>query len=84
MNMSAHSLKIKHFDLCKLGSSVELVKILRHFFNLSIEMFLDLLDEAGVLGWNEVNGGTFTTISSGTTNTMDIVFLLERELVIDN
>jgi len=32
------------------GSSVELVEVLRHLFNLGVEMLLDLLDEAGVLG----------------------------------
>jgi hypothetical protein len=31
------------------GSSVKLVEVLRHFFNLGVEMLLDLLDEAGVL-----------------------------------
>ena len=66
------------------GSSVKLIKVLRHFFNLGVEMLLNLLDEAGVLGRDEVDGSTLTTITTGTTDSVDVVLLLEGKLVVDN
>lgn len=62
----------------------ELVKVGGHLVNLSVEMVLDLLDELGVLGQHEVDSGTLSTVTTSTTNSVDVVLLLEGQLVVDD
>jgi hypothetical protein len=64
--------------------SVEFVKILWHFLNLGVEMFLNFLDELGVHRRNEVDCSSLSTESSSSSNSVDIVLFLERKLVVDN
>ena len=47
-------------------------------------MILDFLEEAGVLGEDEVDRSSLTTESTGTTDSMDVVLLLHGELVVDD
>ncbi len=47
-------------------------------------MVLDLLDEGGVLGEHEVDGGTLSSETTCSTNSVDVVLLLEGQLVVDN
>lgn len=47
-------------------------------------MLLDLLDESSVLGQNKIDCGTFLTETTSSTNSVDIVFLLVWELVVDD
>ena len=47
-------------------------------------MLLDLLDESSVLGQNKVDCGTFLTETTSSTNSVDVVFLLVGELVVDD
>ena len=46
-------------------------------------MILDLLDEGSILGQHEVDGGTLSTETTSTTDSVDVVLLL-GELVVDN
>jgi len=62
----------------------QLVEVGWHFVDLSVEMILDLLDEAGVLGQDEVDGSTLLTETSSSTDSVDVVLLLEWQLVVDN
>lgn len=66
------------------SSGVEILKVLRHLFNLSVVMILDLSDEFSVVGENEIDGNTLSSESTSSTNSVDIVLLLEWELVVDN
>jgi hypothetical protein len=65
-----------------LGS--EFVKIGGHLINLSVEMVLDGLDELSVLGEDEVNRGTLSTVTTSSTDSVNVVLLLEGQLVVDN
>lgn len=47
-------------------------------------MVLDLLDEASVLGQHKVDRCTFTTEATGSTNSVNVVFLLDWEFVVDD
>ena len=47
-------------------------------------MVLDFLKEASILRENEVDGCSFSTETSCTTDSMDVVFFLHRQLVVDN
>lgn len=47
-------------------------------------MVLDLLDEGSVLGQHEVDGGTLSTETTSTTDSVDVVLLLEGQLVVDD
>ena len=47
-------------------------------------MLLDLLNELGVHGRNEVNSSSLSSESSGSSNSVDVVLLLEGELVVDD
>ena len=47
-------------------------------------MLLDLLDESSVLGQNKVDCGTFLTETTSSTDSVDVVFLLVGELVVDD
>jgi hypothetical protein len=62
----------------------EFVKIGGHLVNLSVEVILDLLDEGSILGQHEVDGGTLSTETTSTTDSVDVVLLLVGELVVDN
>jgi len=47
-------------------------------------MVLDLLDVAGVLGEDEVDGSSLSSEATGSSNSVDVVLLLERKLVVDD
>ena len=55
-----------------------------NLINLSVEMVLDLLNELGILRKDEVNCSTLSTETTCSTNSMNVVLLLEGELVVDN
>jgi len=63
---------------------VEFLQILGHFLNFSVVMILDFSDESGVVWWDKVDGDTLSSESTGSTNSMDVVFLFEWKLVVDN
>jgi len=67
-----------------LAPTSEFVEVSGHLVNLSVEMVLDGLDELGILGQHEVDGGTLSTVTTGTTNSVDVVLLLEWQLVVDD
>lgn len=72
------------FNLRKNTYSVELVEVLRHFFNLGIEVLLDFLDESGVIGGHEVDGSSLSSVSASSSDSVNIVLLLHGKLVVDN
>ncbi len=62
----------------------QFVEISGHLIDLSVVMILDLLEEAGVLGKHKVDGSSLTTETTSAADSMDVVLLLHRELVVDN
>jgi len=62
----------------------ELVEIGGHLVDLSVEMVLDLLDEGSVLGEHKVDGGTLSTETTSTTDSVDVVLLLVGQLVVND
>jgi len=62
----------------------QLVEIGGHLVDLGGVVLLDLLHLTSVLGEDEVDGGSLLTETTGTTDSMDVVFLLEGELVVDD
>jgi len=71
-----------------LGASsslrVEILEILRHLLDLGVVVILNLSDELGVVGRHEVDGDTLSTETTGSTNSMNVVLLLEGQLVVDD
>jgi len=47
-------------------------------------MVLDGLDELGILGQHEVDSSTLSTVTTGSTDSVDVVLLLEGQLVVDH
>ena len=47
-------------------------------------MLLELFDEARILGQHEVDGGSLSTETTGTTNPVHVVFLAHGKLVVDD
>jgi len=47
-------------------------------------MILNLSDEFGVIWGDKVNCHTLSSKSTGSTNSVNVVFLLEGQLVVDN
>jgi hypothetical protein len=62
----------------------QVIQVGGHFLDLSVVMVLDLLDEAGILRENEVDGGSLSTKTTSSTDSVDVVLLLDGELVVDN
>ena len=62
----------------------ELVEVGRHLIDLRIEMVLDLLDELRVFRQHEVDCGTLSTVTTGTTDSVDVVLFLEGQFVVDD
>jgi hypothetical protein len=67
-----------------MASRSQLVKVRGHLVNLGVEVVLDLLDELGVLGQHEVNRSTLLAETTSSTNSVNVVLLLEGQLVVDN
>jgi hypothetical protein len=67
-----------------LRCSTEFIQVLRHFFNLSVEMFLDFLDESGIGGGNKVDSSSLSTKSTSTTNSVNVVFFFERKFIVND
>lgn len=62
----------------------ELVKVSWHLVNLGVEMVLDGLNELGILGQDEIDSSSLSTVTTSSTNSVDVVLLLEGQLVVDN
>lgn len=65
-------------------TSSQIIEISRHFLNLRVVMVLDLLNKARVLRQHKVDRCTFTTETTGSADSVDVVLLLDRELVVDD
>jgi len=61
----------------------EFVKISWHLVDLSVVMLLDLFDENGVFGQNKVNCSSFSAETTGSTNSVDVVFLFKWKFIVD-
>ena len=62
----------------------QLIEVSWHLVNLSVVMVLDVLQEAGVLWQHEVDGGSLSSKSTGSTDSVDVVLLLQGQLVVDD
>lgn len=56
----------------------------RHFIDLGVVVGLDLLDETVVVLSGKVDGNTLATETSGTTDTVNVVFPVGWEIIIDD
>lgn len=74
---------LRYSSLVHSGRS-EFVKIGGHLVNLCVEMVLNGLDELGILGKDEVDRGTLSTVTTSTTNSVNVVLLLVRKFVVDD
>ena len=68
----------------KVLRSVKLVEVLGHLLNLGVVMLLDFLDESGVVGGNEVDSSSLSSISTSSTDSVNVVLLFHWELVVDD
>lgn len=62
----------------------QVVQVIRKFLNLRVVMRLELLDERGVLGANEVDSCTLATEASGSSDSVDVLLLPLGQFVIDD
>jgi hypothetical protein len=70
--------------ICSCSGGIKVLKVLRHLFDLSIIVILNFSDEFGI-GWlDEVDSYSLSSESTGSSDSMDVVLLLERKLVVDN
>ena len=74
---------VRPLSLMRVAVS-QVVEICRHLFDLGDVMLLDLLDEARIVRQNKVDRGSLATKPTSTSNTMDVVFLLDGQLVVDD
>ena len=51
---------------------------------MSVVVLLDLLDESSILGQNKIDYSNFLTETSSSSDSVDVVFLLVGELVVDD
>jgi len=56
----------------------------RHFLDLSVVELFDLSHRANVVGGDEVDGDSLTTETTGTTDTVDVVLLVRRHIVVND
>jgi len=68
-------------DISKLD---EIGDVHGHFVDLGVVEFLNLSEELGVFLCDEINGNTFTTKTTTTTDTMKIVLQVVGEIVVNN
>lgn len=47
-------------------------------------MLLDFLDESGITGQDKIDSSSLSTESASSSNSVDVVFLLLRQLVVDD
>jgi len=66
------------------GTFSQLVEIGWHLINLRVVMVLDVLQEACILWQNEVDSSSLSSESTGSTDSVDVVLLLNGKLVVDN
>lgn len=62
----------------------QLIKIGWHFVNLGVVMVLNVLEETGILGEHEVNRSSLSSESTSSTDSVDVVLLLDWQLVVDD
>jgi hypothetical protein len=67
-----------------LAGGVEIFEILWHLFNLGVVMVLDFSNELCIVWQNKVDCHTFSSETTSSTNSMNVVFLLEWKFVVDN
>jgi hypothetical protein len=70
--------------LGSLAGGVEIFEILWHLFNLGVVMVLDFSNELCIVWQNKVDCHTFSSETTSSTNSMNVVFLLEWKFVVDN
>lgn len=65
-------------------SFVDLGDIERHFDNLGLVILLSFLEELGIGRDDEVDGDTFSTETTRSTDSVDVGLFLKREIVVDD
>jgi len=63
-------------------SGVKVLKVLRHLFNLSVVVVLDLPYEFGIVWQDEVDCNTLSAETTCSTDSVNVVLLLDGELVV--
>lgn len=66
------------------SESSQLVQVLGHFLDLSVVVVLDFSDESGVVGQDEVDGSSLSSVSSSSSDSVDVALLFAWELVVDD
>lgn len=63
---------------------VKILKILWHLFNLGVVVILNLSDELCIVRQHKVDCYTFSTETSGSTNSVNVVLLLHWKFIVDD
>lgn len=56
----------------------------RHFLNLCVVVLLDVLHDPNVVVGDKVDGHTLSSETTTSTDTMEVVFQVTRQIVVDN
>ena len=77
---------VSSLEIAQPSSSTcsQLVEVGGHLIDLGGVVLLNLLDSLGVSGEHKVDSSSLSTETTGTTDSVDVVLLLDGELVVDN
>jgi len=67
-----------------ISNDSQIVKISGELVDLRVVMFLELLDELGVLRADEIDGRSLTTEPTGSSDSVDVVLFSLRQLKVDD
>jgi len=78
------SLCSRHRYVFSSSLRVEILKVLRHFFDLCVVMILDFSNKLGIIWQYEIDSNTLSSETTCSTNSMDVVLFLLWQFIIDN
>ena len=71
-------------DIWRMGKSKEIGDVHWHLFDRRVVKLLNVLKSSFVLFCDKVDGGSFTSKSTTATDTMDVVFAVRRQVIVDD
>ena len=67
-----------------IGESKEIGDVHWHLFDRRVVKLLNVLESSFVLFGDKVDGGSFTSESTTSTDTVDVVFAVRRQVIVDH
>ena len=71
-------------DIWRMGKSKEIGDVHWHLFDRRVVKLLNVLQSSFVLFCDKVDGSSFTSKSTTATDTMDVVFAVRRQVIVDD